>query len=332
MQNWKYNYIILGSDWDLYKYSYSDIREYPNVQYLPGPSIQSHSFLDTLRRLHFNVKLNSIINVPFKKVWNRLYFSDSFAEHKPLCFIVFNNWIAMEADILDYISNTYSDAKIVWMCQDLISTEKYRYSKRPFDVPRILSRVDLALSFDYGDCEKYGMIHYPLVFSSYHGMVEEMQSSDVYFLGKAKDRLNEIISVYDICTNHNLICDFYVVGVNNSNRVLRTGIHYIDSMPYSENLQHILHTKCLLEVMQKNGRGYTQRVCEAVCLDKLLLTNNKDILNAPFYNSEYISVFDDSNIDTVFLNNLQKVSVDYRFRDEMSPKKLLKFIDSSFSK
>lgn len=33
----KYNYVILGSDWDLYKFSYSDLYQFNNVQYIPGP-------------------------------------------------------------------------------------------------------------------------------------------------------------------------------------------------------------------------------------------------------------------------------------------------------
>lgn len=34
--------------------------------------------------------------------------------------------------------------------------------------------------------------------------------------------------------------------------------------------------------MQQNGTGYTQRMCEAVALDKKIITNNSKINEAPF--------------------------------------------------
>lgn len=53
-------------------------------------------------------------------------------------------------------------------------------------------------------------------------------------------------------------------------------------MTYQENIQHTLHTRCLLEIMQQGGLGYTQRVMEAICEGKKLLTNNSTIKEAPF--------------------------------------------------
>lgn len=332
MYDWKYNYIILGSDWDLYKFSYSDLNCLSNVVYLPGPKVLKSSLLDKVRRVHFNVKLNSWISLPCKKYWNKFYLSKFFSDNKPLCFIVFNNWIAMETGFIEFIKSCYPQAKIVWMCQDLISTEKYRYSRRPFDIKKISSNVDLALSFDYGDCERYSMIHYPLVFSSFHDRINQACSCDIYFLGKAKERLTEIVKIYDLCEGLGLICDFNVVGVEANSQIQRAGIHYIHGMSYSENLQHIAHSKCLLEVMQKNGRGYTQRACEAVCLDKLLITNNKDIANAPFYNSSYISIFDQDRVDVAFLENIRKnKEIDYNYKENMSPINLLRFIENMTS-
>ena len=85
---------------------------------------------------------------------------------------------------------------------------------------------------------------------------------------KAKNRLPEIISAYERLCSFGLKCDFHLVGVEEKNQVHKDNICYISGMDYQTNLQHILHTKCLLEVMQQNGTGYTQRMCEAVALDK----------------------------------------------------------------
>ena len=60
----------------------------------------------------------------------------------------------------------------------------------------------------------YGWIYYPLVYSEVH--VEDdndIPESDVYFVGKAKDRLSEIISFFEKCDAAGLKCDFHLVDV-----------------------------------------------------------------------------------------------------------------------
>ena len=73
-------------------------------------------------------------------------------------------------------------------------------------------------------------------------------------------------------------------------------------MDYRANLQHVAHTKCLLEIMQKGQASFTQRGAEAVCLGKKLLTNNSIIDKEPFYNPKYVSKFDDpQDMDEAFI-------------------------------
>ena len=100
-------------------------------------------------------------------------------------------------------------------------------------------------------------------------------------------------------------------------------------MDYGDNLQHVIHTKCLLEIMQKGQIGYTQRAVEAVCLGKKLLTNNPIIKDAPFYKQEFISQFEKSgDIDIAFINNIPDSElIDYQYKEKLSPIELLDFID-----
>ncbi len=69
------------------------------------------------------------------------------------------------------------------------------------------------------------------------------------------------------------------------------GINYIDKMEYKEYLQRLDKSKCLLDVLQGESRGFTLRV-EALVYGKKLITTNSEILNAPFYDARqflYIS-------------------------------------------
>ena len=70
-------------------------------------------------------------------------------------------------------------------------------------------------------------------------------SSDVYFLGKAKDRYDKIIAVYKKCREAGLRCDFHIVGVEPEKQQYKGEIEYNRPMSYYENLHHIYACKCM---------------------------------------------------------------------------------------
>ena len=84
--------------------------------------------------------------------------------------------------------------------------------------------------------------------------------------------------------------------------------------------------------MQKGGHGYTQRMCEAIAYDKKILTNNVEVKNAPFFNEKYISLYSDiTDIDVSFLKDNLNDIVDYGFKEQLSPKNLLSFIEKNLN-
>ena len=77
-----------------------------------------------------------------------------------------------------------------------------------------------------------------------------------------------------------------------------------------------------MEILQKNQHGATLRYFEAVCYNKKLLTNNKDIIYYPFYNSKWMKVFTNiSEIDIEWLRTNE--NIDYKYSGEFSPKLLI---------
>ena len=325
----KYNYVVLGSE-GLYKYSYSDLFELNDVEYAPHFRTNINPIFRFLHRLHFSKEVNKRIKLPFKNIWNRFYFNFEFDNQNPICFLFFSNWTALneEVGLTKYLRKKYPNCKTVWFLQDLYKNIKTIYNKQ-LDLNKARNEFDLIVSIDTDDCKKYGFYYHPLVFSSFHGVVKQMPQSDVYFLGKAKERLQDIIEVFKLLKSYNLKLDFHIVGVKEEQQVYADEIHYIDSMDYGENLQHVIHTKCLLEIMQKGQIGYTQRAVEAVCLGKKLLTNNPIIKDAPFYKQEFISQFEEyTDIDIAFVNNIPNSEfIDFQYKEKLSPIELLDFID-----
>ena len=60
------------------------------------------------------------------------------------------------------------------------------------------------------------------------------------------------------------------------------------------------------------------RVYETIFYNKLLLTNNKSVIDFSYYNAQYIKIFDrPENIDYSFIK--AELTVDYKYNEEFSP-------------
>lgn len=320
----KYNYIIVGSDADYHKVSYSELNGRDDAVYLWKPLITDNFFVNSVYRIHTSPHINKYVKVPFQKLWNGLICNVKFSESKPICYLIFaGRKKEIDNGLIEYLRKKDPTCKIVIFYQDMV-----KRSKLP-DVDRLKGNSDLILSFDQSDVEEYGLIYYPLVYSEVDIPEDaNIAQSDVYFVGKAKDRLDRIIAAYEKFRNADMKCDFHIIGVDEKDRKYADEIVYQEQMPYMENLQRIHSCKCMLEVMQQGGHGYTLRYCEAIMYDKAIITDNPEVKNAPFFNASLIQHFENpENIEVAFVNNIPE-HPDYHFKKNLSPVRLLEFIDS----
>ncbi len=319
----KYNYVIFGSLDDYYVISYSELYDKPYAKCIMNYLDTKNTLLSTLFRVHHSNAANRWGALPFKNLWNPLIFKNCFQDNKPICFVFFARNKLCSKMVIEYLRKQYPNSRFVAFWQDLVKTVKMN------DFEELREKyLDICLSFDHGDCKKYNMTYYPLVYSPYKISIESNEKSDVYFVGKAKDRLAMIIQIYEKLSEAGLICDFNITGVSKQNRVYDGKINYIDSMRYIDNLRHIQSTKCMLEIMQGGGLGFTLRYGEAIMYDKKIITNNTEIVNAPFYSSKRIHVIQKpSDIDISF-PNCEPVIANYNYKEKLLPSNMLKFIDS----
>jgi len=323
-----FNFVIFGSGQDLYRISYSELIALDNVRYVSTPYDFKNPLLRIIYKIHFSLRINKYIKLPFKNMWNYGYYKGDFGNKSPICFIFFHNWCEFEKyGLIKYLHKKYPDSKMVCFFQDLIELQN------GLDIYHVKNVFDLVISYDSVEAKRYNINYHPTVYSkSLVAQNDEIQKSDVYFLGAAKNRLAKIILIYQYLQSKGLKCEFYLTNVNPHDQLHYEGIHYIQQMSYQENLQHILKSACILEVMQENATGYTMRTWEAIMYDKKLLTNNIEVRDAPFYNDKYISIFSEiTDIDIAFLNDSSNNPVDYNYKEQLSPKKLLSFIVKKLS-
>ncbi len=329
MKRFNHNYVFLGSSWDLYKFAYSDLGKIENAVYIAGTESRMNKLLQILCRFHLSPKTNKIIKLPFKGLWNKILFR-GLTDVEDTVFVLDSGWVLLneEISIVKYLKSKCKKAKFVWFLQDLYS-KQHTSNGKAIDLVKIKKQLDLIVSFDLGDCEKYGFEYHPLVFSEVNIKTEEMPCSDVYFLGQAKNRLDEILSAYKYLRGCGLRCDFHIANAPVEKQKYADEIDYTPNFTYISNLQHIIHSKCLLEVLQKGAVGLTQRGVEIAGMDKMLITNNPRIHEAPFFNSKYIFQFKEPiDIPNDFIQRIKEgVEVNYNYKEKLSPVEFLLFIE-----
>lgn len=157
----------------------------------------------------------------------------------------------------------------------------------------ILKELGYSLhSFDRNDCQRYDMIYHHSFYKMNSIQKESREAKyDFYFLGAAKDREEKIQEV------RNLLLEY-------------DSLFLIPSQPseyisYQQNLNNIMASRCIIEVVQNQQYDITLRPLEAIAFKRKLLTNNPSIRDYPFYNSNNIFILgvDDPNSIKRFLTS-----------------------------
>lgn len=152
-------------------------------------------------------------------------------------------------------------------------------------------------SFDKADCEKYDL-KYNIQYYCPIKQLDSTKEYDLYFIGRSKGREELINSFKNIAEEKGLICNFDIVSDNN-----------IKS--YSKVKKELVKSKAILEINKSNQVGLTLRSLESLFYEIKLITDNKEIKNAKFYNRNNIFIIgeDDYNKLNDFVNSDYDTSV-----------------------
>lgn len=326
-----YNYVIFdNSDAKLkknqdayYSICMRDLNNQENVHIVSNPLDYAPFFIKWMYSIHHMRRLNRIIKLPFKNVWFPFYFKMKFSNSNPICFVILNRRIPHL--YLKYLKDTYSNSRIVLLHRDLLKVARYW-------APELVnnSLLDLEYTIDYNEALANGMIY----FSEFESKIEIPKDKsyplcDVFFAGKAKDRLEKILNAYEILSDNGIKCFFYITGVSENKRKYVPGITYSDKqMLYKQMLYYTVNSKCVLEINQSDAVGYTSRFLEAVMYNKKLITDNLFVKSNKFYNPNYIHCIENTKaINPSFVNEDVGV-IDYKYNGEFSPLHLIQQIDS----
>lgn len=260
--------IVIYPEYDLWNFALRSLKEEPNVELYPLNNYCSIPQIAIRRYLpSYKAPIPFLIGRRLRKRLSLLKDDDSVI----LC---------------DYFKNVGFMAAIskcvqaktplhLWLWNSIIKNESY-FSRLKDEIEAIGFTIH---TFDQKDAEKFKFQYHKQFFPI--RVYQEIPKnnnywSDFYFLGAEKGRADILHEISKILSGYNL--DF---------KIAKNLSEYIT---YDENINNVMHTRCIVDIVQANQGDLTLRPLEAMAFRKKLLTNNHNILNADFYHRNNIFV------------------------------------------
>lgn len=288
---YKIKFFIYGYRIDYFKFLFKETINSSNITYFDDPVSKNckNPLKKGLYYLYRNQRIREILLMNNSSFWKRYTIPNLKNSGDYTCFIFFMRWLKPDNRfIFENIKCKYPKAKIVVYFEDL-----YETGIGSLDYSIIKEYADLVISYDKEDAIKYEFEYHSTFMSYLKEIGEKIKPiNDISYIGASKHRYKEILKVYDIFIDKGLSCDFVVFRLNKNQAKIK-GIKYIKHLiPYTTYLKRTLQAKCILELMQQGASGYTLRTWEALMYNRILITNNKSILNASFYNPSQFIYFE----------------------------------------
>ena len=269
---WKY--VIVGFQEEYFKYCFAEKRN--DSKYLFLNNSMGNGVVSKIQKICCSEIINKYIRIPLKEIWMNDYTEYGFDKEDKICFVFSKtqSWLLSYKDgkYIKILRGLYPKCKIVIYLADLIAT----YYE--FDIKFFKKVCDYVISYDKNDCLKYKLIHCELPYYRCEILEEsEIEEFDVFFCGRAKNRINKIYAIYDYLVENNFTCVFYVTDVKKEYVDKSKNIIYNKKISYEQYLRLLKKSRILIEIIQNNSAGNTLRMKEALSYSKVLVTNNIEL-------------------------------------------------------
>lgn len=315
----KYYLISAGSSSSQQMLADLDTVNWNNFEYIKGPININSKFLRKIFSNYF--KLNAKVKMPFIRMWEGCF-------SMPKCEPRDENYIILMNGVFNYYSAEYLNRLkernnyhfIIFLIDPLSGLQSEFMRKNLFE-----TRYDYLYTFDPADAEKIGATYSMCVYSKLIIESNHKCIKGVYFAGTNKgERLIALEKIYTTLKKEGIDCKFRINHVAQTEQKYQD-IIYNQHVEYREILEELQDYTCILEVLQPGQTGVTLRYYEAIAYNKKLITNNQYVKQLPFYNPDFIYVFNDPDeIDMTWIQ--REISVVYGYNNEFSPIELMKEI------
>ena len=313
----KTKYLIYGGGFEWMDACLLDLKDQENVLFINKQiPYKGNVFGLAFAKLCYGLKrAPHVFVLPFFRKILFIPFSQRSFLHDAdrICLIIYDqNRLDVDFDFLKYMKKTYGDAiRFVYCFTNTYEKSHIQYSYGKGE--EISKYYDLVFSYNKRDCVRYGFCYYPLLYSkALLAPNRKNQIFDCVFVGASKDRLDLIHNVLQYMLSHGLKCKFYVVGVEEKDKLeFGDSIEYNKPLSYRQYISLLRQSRVVLDINQGGASGMNLRVLETIFNGAKLLTNNvfleknKVILSNSFVFDSIEDIdlsffrrpFDDGNID-----------------------------------
>lgn len=192
--------------------------------------------------------------------------------------ILFDN--GYHKKISQYIRKKNKNAKIIlWYWNPLLANNQ--------DIIKD-NNIDEIWTYNRFDANKLNLKYNTQFYHKITNMVNtDIISDDIIFVGRDKNRNNEIVKIKKKLESKDIKCNFKIIK-NEKDYVL-----------YDEYIKLLLKARCILDYNITTLNGLTLRPLEALFYQKKLITNNRDIINYDFYRPNNIFVLGMDDISKI---------------------------------
>ena len=305
----------------LVRFNFADLLHDDRVIVLDGWGHEPRSsLLKYCRRVHFSKKVNTVFNLPLKHIWGYTLEDIEWREDTQY-YVISTGFSPIDIKYLERKRNTF---KIKYILFTLDAWDDLRYSK----VNRCYNEklhFDMIITLDNADADKYGFLYSDHHYSMISNTTPLESTCDLYYIGVNKGRYKTLLDIFSHLKSGGVSMYYRIADVPQTERKYQEEIvysSYQDRLSYPDVIDGIKTANCILEVLIDKQTGATLRYYEAVCYNKKLLTNNKNVVNLPFYNPDYIHVFEKpEDIDWGWVK--ERIPVDYHYDGRFSPTHLI---------
>ena len=282
------------------------------------PFSRKYKVVKALRRFLCSNKVNSIVKIPFKHIWSSLnYINWDYDEHYIILFFgIYSKHL--EPKYLLSLKKQYNIEYSVVFFDSYDSPHSWIARFYLKNIP-----VKYVLTFDPTDAETHNFYYLDTFYSMKELNKDSEIEYDLYYVGRNENkRLQFLENICCMMNEYDISSKLRLHGVSQQDQVYKDKIIYNEFIKYDKVLEETIKSNCILEMQLDVQNAATQRYYEAVCYNKKLLTNNKNVVNLPFYDPRYMKVFEKpEDIDWAWVK--ERIPVDYHYDGRFSPVHLI---------
>lgn len=285
-------YILISTKLDWRDISWEKPRVSGEVLYFQTLPYEGNGILKCLVRFFYSWKINvKGIRVPFRSLCYKGILRSFHINNDDEVKIIFYDRSrgSYDFNLLKYFRKHIPGVKIGYLFSDIAA----KSGANVFGIVEQLNdNYDRVFSFDLNDARKYNFDYSYLIYDRDVSGIDSSVNCDVFLVARAKDRLEDLIAVFDLCVKNGLKTDFAINGIPKEqlymigNRDIQTN----EDIPYKEVVERLNHSKCIVDIMQKGSVGITLNIVEAVVFNIKAISNNTELVNEPFYDPSRILI------------------------------------------